>query len=177
MFRPRKPYVEPASRAGSSPGTAKARLALEQLEARVTPATLTVDATHSFLARLATAQAGDVLQIEPGATIGAVASAPGKVIGNVVAGATTVLSTASYTPGQVITITTGNQIDTALVQSVSPVGAAFALTFSSALSYSHNGTDPIVPVANTIGISQALSVVGDPAKSPSPLFAGTAIEY
>src|SRR5580698_4104524 len=125
------------------------QLGLECLESRLTPATLSVNATHSFLSELSVATAGSTLQIEPGAVIGQVNSSAGSVVGNVSAGSNIISSSELYTPGQIVTIGTGSTSETDLVTGSAPFMGSFVMTLSAPLAQAHNTGDPIAPVANT----------------------------
>jgi fibronectin-binding autotransporter adhesin len=155
-------------------GGKRARLRVELLEARLTPAApLLVDATHSLLSQLGAAAPGATLQIEPGATIGAT-TLSGTLNANVPSGLKTISVSRSFAVGQVITI---GGTDTSVVDAVSGSGSNFTLTLHAPTTAAHNVGDAVVPVANTIAIDKAVTIAGDPAMPPSALLKGTTIQY
>ena len=149
---------------------------MESLESRVVPTTLPVNATHSFLSQLAAATPGATLQIEPGATIGIINVNAGSVVNSVLAGSSSVLSTESYSPGQVITITTSGNVDTAVVNRASPDSGSYLLTLNAPLQFDHESGDVIAPLSNVIGIDKAVIISGDFSKPKSTLLNGMTVE-
>jgi hypothetical protein len=148
-------------------GRHKVRLELEDLEQRLAPATLSVDATHTFLTQLAAANPGDTVQIEPTGTMGNLQQSVAILLSSAAVGDTAIQVDLSFAPGQVITITSGAAAENELVDAVSGSGLDFTLTLHAPLQLNHpNGN--VTPVANTLGIGKAVAIQGDPGPPPPP---------
>jgi len=152
------------------------RLEIEGLEQRLAPATLLVNATNSFLTKLQAANPGDTVQIEPNGILGDVQTSSAAIVGGAAAGDTSITCNQLFTPGQVVTITTGFEVDTALVDAVAGGPLDYLLSLQSPLQFAHpSGT--IAPVANTIGIGNAVTIQGDPAHPAAGLLNGLTLRY
>jgi hypothetical protein len=149
---------------------------LEGLEDRLVPATLPVDATHSLISQLAAASPGDIVQIEPSGTIGSLGTTAATLVNATVGGATSITVTNFIAPGQVITIDTGGNAETALVDAEAAAGSNFTLTLHSGLSKAHSGGVAVTPLPHTIGIGKAVTLQGDPANPVSSLLNAFTIE-
>jgi len=154
------------------------RLEVEALEQRLTPSPLPVNATHPLVSQLAAATPGATLQIEPGATIGNLGTMAGSLNSAAAAGATTISVDHLYAVGQVISITTGANVDTELVDAVAvSIGNNVTLTLHSPLLFSHNSGDAVAPLSDTLGIGKAITIEGDPAHPAATLLNGLTLQY
>ncbi len=148
--------------------------AVERLEDRVTPATLLVNATNSFVSQLQLANQGDTIQIESGGTIGALGAA-GTASGT--AGSNILTVSTPVVAGQLINITGETSGNPYLVDSTTGgTGPTYTLTLHTALATTVSGTT-FTPVANTLGIGKGITIQGDPANPASPLFVGTTLDF
>jgi hypothetical protein len=153
----------------------RSRLQVRSLEDRVTPATLLVDATHSFVSQLAAANSGDVLQIEPNATIGVLGTA-GLTTQAASAGDTTIAVTSAFAAGQLVTINDGFHSETALVDGVLGSTSPYTLTLHRPLANSYSTGAVVMAEANTLGIGKGITIQGDAKKPVSDLFSATSLQ-
>jgi hypothetical protein len=172
-------------RSNSRPSRARvrnSRLTVSALENRVTPAAkpaaLIVDASHPFVTQLAAAKAGDVLQIEPGAVVGALGTTA-TLMQNASAGDTTIQVDHPFAVGQVVTVNYfGLTYEDALVDGVAGAASPFTLTLHSPLAnaYPMGGLTAVTAKANTLGIGKGITIQGDPKKPAATLFNATTLQ-